>query len=103
MALNTGPGFNISGAWKSTDGWRVQIKQIGNQLTGTYSGQGGVTGTLSGTFDGEQFAGTYQTHDSAGRLVASGTQTLILNGNSLEGPWSSSDGRQGMWTLVRAR
>lgn len=101
MALNTGPGIDISGSWKSSDGWRVQIEQIGNQVVATYSGQAGATGTLSGTFDGQQFVGTYQTHDTAGRVTASGTQTLILNGNRLEGAWSSSDGRQGLWTLVR--
>ncbi len=99
MALNTGPGIDISGSWKSSDGWRVQIKQVGNQVTATYS-KAGATGTLSGTFDGQQFAGAYQTH-AAGGVAASGTQTLILNGNTLEGTWSASDGRQGTWTLVR--
>lgn len=102
MALNTGPGIDISGGWWSTDGWRVQIKQVGNQVAASYSARGGITGTLSGEFDGVQFVGRYQTRDSDGRLTASGTQTLILNGNQLEGAWSSSDGRQGMWTLVRA-
>ena len=99
----TAPQANdITGTWYTADDFKVEFYQSGEIVTGTYSRAfDGLAGTIEGRFDGRVFKGSYETTNSANEILATGSQTLILKGNKLEGPWSAHDrGRSGLWTLT---
>ena len=96
-----GPSAPIAGNWSSTDGAQVSIILYNDgSVTIRYSHPSGHSGVMKGQWDGSTFTGNYESRDNAG-ATARGQQTLYLRDGRLEGPWVSSDGRRGTWTLNR--
>lgn len=94
---------DITGAWVGSSGVPATISSAGGAYVVIQYRQPAGDGTITGTWNGTVFQGTYVTQDSTGRLVGSGTQTLNLDANGgLSGPWQSSEGRSGTFTLVRS-
>ena len=107
---NISKSIDLSGVWVSEwvnekDGIESELHQSGNQVNFEYrgsaaSGHGGLTGKVSGTFDGKVLRGTYENHE--GNFTGHGKVTFTLNGNRLEGRWESEDGKQSDdWILIR--
>ena len=93
---------DITGAWVGSSGIPATISSAGSGSVVIQFRQPAGNGIISGTWSGSLFQGTYVTQDDTGRVVDSGTQTLTLNENGdLSGPWQSSEGRSGIFTLVR--
>jgi TonB family protein len=95
---------SLTGTWWPADGPPIRFVQQGNRATGTYRGGRGhedMTGTISGTFDGKTFDGTFENHE--GSISGHGTVTLTLSGERLEGVWASTStpGQSGEWILRR--
>ncbi|HZT58558.1 MAG TPA: TonB family protein, partial [Pyrinomonadaceae bacterium] len=95
---------SLTGAWWPSEGPPIRFVQQGDRVTGTYRGGRGhenMTGTISGTFDGKTFDGTFENHE--GSVSGRGTVTLTLNGDRLEGVWAatSTPGVSGEWILSR--
>lgn len=97
---------SLSGNWIMSDGSPVYLRQDGARVTGSYqSGQehAGLSGKLSGTFNGKFFRGSYQ--NSGGGVFDAGTFQLALTAEGkLTGRWfsTSAKGQEGSWTLSRA-
>jgi hypothetical protein len=96
---------SLTGTWVNIEGGPpMQLIQQGNRVTGIYQGSQdheGLTGKISGTFDGKTFVGTYENNE--GKISGRGTLSLILNGDRLEGHWVSTTalGQKGEWVLKR--
>ncbi len=99
--------IRISGEWIMQDGQKgqlVQITQNGSYAGWNYKGGNGhekLVGTITGTFDGKKFAGTYSVKE--GYSTSNGIINLYLNGDRLEGTWVSSTiaGQSGTYLLIR--
>jgi hypothetical protein len=80
----------LTGRWTTDEGWILTLDQEGDQVTGSYRGEGGVSGTVAGKFDGEVFAGAYVHHEGAGTYK--GTFTSKLDGeDKLDGVWTETE------------
>lgn len=98
---------NLSGTWIMEDGRVVQVTQQGNLVRWNFHGswsqpsQDRFTVTVSGTFDGKHFAGSFENH--AENYSAKGRIELTLTGNRLEGSWESvtNAGRSGKIAMTR--
>jgi hypothetical protein len=96
---------SLTGTWLSLKGGPpMQLIQEGNRVTGIYQGgpgHEGLTGRISGTFDGKTLVGTYENYE--GNISSRGTLTLTLNANQLEGNWVSatSPNQKGDWVFKR--
>ncbi len=99
------PQPNLTGAWVTPEGGTtVNIAAYGKGYSGAFRFyQLGMYGSLYVEWNGKEFVGSYETRDTQGRLVSRGTQRLVPDGNRLLGPWVDEQGRQGSWTLQRAR
>lgn len=94
----------LDGVWKDPTGVTVHLSQHGDTVTGHYTGgagHSGLTGTISGTFDGVNFVGHYQNQE--GNISGKGTINLTLKGHTLEGRWQgiTFPNQSGVWVLTK--
>ena len=93
---------DITGAWVGSSGVPATISSAGGGNVVIQYRQPTGNGIITGTWNGRVFQGTYVTQDDSGRVIGSGKQALTLDANGeLSGPWQSSEGRGGVFTLVR--
>jgi len=95
---------SLTGTWLTSDDLPIQLIQQGDRVTGIYRGGRGhesMTGSISGTFDGKSFNGTYENRE--GTVSGRGTLTLTLKGARLDGVWASTTtpGQSGVWLMHR--
>jgi hypothetical protein len=88
------PRFDISGIWKSPAGAEMRLTQRGNRPRGFVTEAGGYASMVSGTFDGQTFAGVVE---GSGPFRLSRTA-----GGKLEGHWTTQ-GQAGQRTFHRMR
>jgi hypothetical protein len=88
-----------SGQWTSTDGATVAFSPSADGSLTIVARYPQFTTTLSGTWDGLTFTGTYVSRNGAGQVTGQGQQELTFKDGRLEGPWRSQDGRSGVWVL----
>ncbi len=104
--ITSNKGQDLSGIWiNEKDGIEYELHQLGNQVNFEYrgsaaAGHGGLTGKVSGNFDGKTLRGAIENHE--GNVTGRGTVIFTLNGDRLEGICQSDDGKQSdEWILVR--
>jgi TonB family protein len=103
-AINV-PTNDIDGVWIiGRDGPAVSVVRQGGNVRGTYlrrPGHEGVSGNISGTFDGKTFKGTYENRE--GNVSSRGSLTLTLKGDQFEGVWTSTTtpAQSGKWLMRR--
>ena len=99
----TPTGAGLSGTFTSGASTAVLV-QVGTGVTGTFIGRDGAikgaTGTVSGTFDGQTFKGTYSSVWESYRDSGSFSMTLSPDGHRLSGRWvsKSGDSNASVWT-----
>jgi hypothetical protein len=96
------PVASLAGNWSTNDGAQVTVSHVaGDTLTIQARYPNGFTARMVGRWNGSTFVGQYENQDASGVVRGRGQQTLYLREGRLEGPWVSSDGRTGGWSITR--
>ena len=87
----------FTGTWEA-DGWgEIELRQNGNQVEGTYSGE--RTGQISGNVEGTRLEFTWQGNEGSGE----GYFRALAGGQTLLGQWTSKAHPQTRETITAAR